>query len=231
MAEGSYDATVGQRVDDGVGRVPGFVNSYVVGEAGRYYLIDTGFSSRASRIRRAFERAGVPLSSITAMILTHYHVDHIRGASRLETLRHAPIACHSADAPVVEGRSPIPGSVWVRLFARTHPIPVRSALGEGESIGPFQVVHVPGHTPGSIALYHPQRRMMFSGDAVIEREGRVSLAASRYAWNFPQAIASLDHLRARSVELLLPGHGEPVRGDIGRRLTELRARYTSSSKP
>jgi glyoxylase-like metal-dependent hydrolase (beta-lactamase superfamily II) len=221
------DVLVGESVDEAVGRITGFVNCYVVRDPSGLFLIDTGFSSRAAPIRRAFERADIPFSQLTAILLTHRHVDHIRGAFRMETLSRARVCCHPSDAPVVEGKVPPPGPLWMRLFARSHPVPVQQMVKDGDRVGPFQVVHVPGHTPGSLAFYLPERKILFTGDAVLEHDGRLSLARAQYAWDFSQAVASIDRLRELPVEVVLPGHGKPVRRDIGAQLDALKSRVAA----
>jgi glyoxylase-like metal-dependent hydrolase (beta-lactamase superfamily II) len=221
MTEVGAAPTVGEAVGEGVGRIAGFVNSYVVRDASGTYLVDTGFSSRAAAIRRAFDVARLPLSTVTHILLTHWHPDHIGGASRVEAASRAVVACHPADAPVVEGKVPPPGPKWMRIFARPRPVAVGRPVQDGERLGPFRVWHLPGHTPGSVAFYLPERRALFTGDAVVERKGRLALGPTRYAWDVAKAHASLARLEGLPVEVLLPGHGDPVRGDVPSRLAAL----------
>lgn len=215
---------VGEAVADGVGRIPGFVNAYVVEDPTGTYLIDATMSRSAAPVRRAFERAGSTLASIGMVLLTHRHPDHVRGAAEVERVRHAVVACHSADAPYVDGRLPPPMGFLMRLFFRPRPVPVQRTLSDGESVGPFRVVLVPGHTPGEVAYYLPDRRILFSGDSVVERKGRLTLPAPRFASDIRQAVTSLETLRKLEIELLLPGHGVPVARDVASRLDELIAR-------
>lgn len=218
------NSAVGSEVAEGVGRIPGFVNAYVFQDASGRYLIDTTMSRRARPVVKAFERAGVPLSEVTAIVLTHRHVDHIGGAAFLDAIAPGKVACHVEDAPVVEGKQQVRLSWMMRLFARPRPVPVPTVLRDGDSVGPFRVVFVPGHTPGEIALYHPGRRLLFSGDSVVERHGAFTLPGVRFATDIGQAVRSLSLLRGLEVELLLPGHGQPVRQDVAGRLDELIAR-------
>ncbi|MGP8078753.1 MAG: MBL fold metallo-hydrolase [Thermoplasmata archaeon] len=199
---------------DGVGRVPGFVNSYTFAEGEETYLIDTGFSRRARPIVRAFEDAEVPLSRVGKVLLTHHHVDHMGGAAYLLGKTPAPLACHGDDAPFVDGRTKAPMSWLMRLFVRVHPAAVATVLKDGDRVGPLLVVHAPGHTPGEVVFFHPGRRILFSGDAVVEHHGRLTLPAAKFASSLEQAVRSLDRIRGLGAELLLPGHGVPVRKDL-----------------
>lgn len=201
---------VGEPVVDSVGRIPGFVNSYTLREGDEILLIDTGFSRKAKPIVRAFRNARVPLTRLGKVLLTHHHIDHMGGAAFLVQNSHALLACHADDAPFVDGREKTPMSLLMRLFVRIHPAPVATVLKEGDRVGPLLVVHVPGHTPGEVVFYDPARKILFSGDALVERNGHLSLPAPRYAANLDQAIRSLARLRELDVEVLLPGHGVPV---------------------
>lgn len=197
-------------VAEGIGRISGFVNCYTYADGEATYLIDTGFSAKAAPILRAFEAAGAPVSRLNRMLLTHHHVDHIGGAAFLLDKSKAPISCHGEDAPYVDGRRKAPMPGFMRLFVRSHPAPVATMLKDGDQIGSLMVIHTPGHTPGEVVFYHPQRKILFSGDAVVERSGRLTLPAPRFASNLPQAVQSLSRLRSLDVTLLLPGHGVPV---------------------
>jgi glyoxylase-like metal-dependent hydrolase (beta-lactamase superfamily II) len=220
MAAGAQ-STVGQPVSEGVGRIPGFVNSYTYREGDETYLIDTGFARRAKPIVRAFEHAGVPLAKVSKVLLTHHHVDHMGGAAYLLQNTHAPLSCHGDDAQFVDGRVKAPMPLLMRLFVRVHPAPVAVALKDGDRVGSLIVLHVPGHTPGEVALYHPTRKILFSGDSVVEQKGRLTLPGSNFASNMDQAVQSLARLRSLDVELLLPGHGVPVTTSVGSQLDDL----------
>ncbi len=218
---------IGERVDEGIGRIPGFVNAYVFEDPSGIYVVDTTISRSARPVRKAFDKASTPLSKIGTILLTHQHVDHVRGAARLKEESRAVVACHSADADVVEGKTPPRMSVLLRLFFRPPPVAVSRRLSDGDQVGPFRVVHLPGHTAGAVAFYHPERRILFSGDTVVERKGQLTLPAANFAADLPQAVQSLQLLKKLPVELLLPGHGVPVRKGFTEQLDALIARAPS----
>ncbi len=218
---GELHGIVGEPVSDGIGRVPGFVNSYTYREGEETYLIDTGFPRKAKPIVRAFQDAGVPLARVTKIALTHHHVDHMGGAAYLLEDTKAPLSCHVDDAPFVDGRSQARMPLLMRLFVRMHPAPVAVMLKEGDRVGSLSVVHLPGHTPGEIALYHPARRILFSGDSVVERKGALTVPGAKFAWDLPKAVESLARIRSLDVDLLLPGHGAPVTKNVGPLLDDL----------
>jgi glyoxylase-like metal-dependent hydrolase (beta-lactamase superfamily II) len=211
----------GAPVTDGIGRIPGFVNSYTLVDGEDVVLIDTGFSRKAKPIVRAFEAARVPLSQARKILLTHYHLDHMGGAAYLLQNTQAPVACHAEDVPYVDGRKKAPIPLLMRLFVRIHPAPVATVLNDGDQIGALQVLHTPGHTPGEVVFFHPIRKILFSGDAVVERSGKLTMAAPRYAADLRQAVDSLSEIRDLHAEILLPGHGVPVTRDVDSLLDDL----------
>jgi len=215
-------SVVGKPVIDGVGWIPGgFVNMYSFREGDETYLIDTGWSRKAKQILRAFRDANVPPASVGKVLLTHHHLDHMGGAACLREKMPAPLACHADDAPFVEGRAKARMPFLLRLFARVHPAPVTSVLKDGDQVGPLLVVHVPGHTPGEVAFYHPRRKLLFSGDSVVEHKGRFTMPAGKFATSLPQAVQSLSRLRALDVDVVLPGHGVPVTKRVANLLDDL----------
>ena len=213
--------TIGQSVAEGVGCIPGFVNSYTLEDGEQVYLVDTGFSSKAKAIVRAFRTADVPLDRVKKILLTHRHPDHMGGAAYLHSGTGAVVECQTEDAPYVDGRTKPPMSLLMRLFVRLHPVPVGVELKGGEIVGPLSVIFVPGHTAGEVAFYDSARKILFSGDSVVEHDGHLALPAPRYATNVRQAVDSLNRLKALEIELLLPGHGQPVRKDVAGLLEEL----------
>jgi glyoxylase-like metal-dependent hydrolase (beta-lactamase superfamily II) len=102
---------------------------------------------------------------VTAIVLTHCHFDHLAAAAGLAEKTGAPLLAHSLDAPFVSDRV----GTGAALFAMegTAPSPDRE-LEDGDVIQgagfELEVVHTPGHTPGSISLLSEGR--LFSGDLI-----------------------------------------------------------------
>ena len=95
-----------------------------------------------------------------------------------------------------------------------------------EAPGGLQVLHAPGHTPGSIALYQPERRVLFCGDVFFNKnpmtgkEG-LQLSLPLFTLNLAQARESAQRLAALPVEVLCFGHGEPILKGAGERVQAL----------
>ncbi|MDR0455276.1 MAG: MBL fold metallo-hydrolase [Treponema sp.] len=134
------------------------------------------------------------------ILLTHGHFDHIGAVSALAAeygkrrMGACKIAIHGADTEW-EGMPP-PDIV----------------LAEGDAIGPFTVLHLPGHTPGSIGLWDKKAGILFSGDTLFcGAYGRTDFPGGNEA----QIFASLKRLFALDSGIqVYPGHGPAT--SIGR---------------
>jgi glyoxylase-like metal-dependent hydrolase (beta-lactamase superfamily II) len=118
------------------------------------------------------------------------------------------------------------------LIEKIKPIPavkVDLALAEGEVIpatGGYIVVHAPGHTPGSMCLYHAERRILISSDALFNMNpftGKKGLIVppGLVTADLPQALDSVRKLAGLEVEVLLCGHGDPILEKAGERIKKL----------
>ncbi len=83
-------------------------------------------------------------------------------------------------------------------------------LEDGDNIGGFQVIAVPGHTDGSLALWRPQDRVLISGDALLtDRHGAELAPRQSAAADYAQTLKSAAALGQLGYQYLLPGHGRP----------------------
>ena len=107
-------------------------------------------------------------------------------------------------------RSPSRG----RLFASvTRPPSVIHPVEDGDVLpllGGLRVVHTPGHTPGSICLYAPRDRLLFTGDVLQRRRGRVVAASRIYSDDHAAARASIRRLAELDVATIVFSHYPPL---------------------
>jgi glyoxylase-like metal-dependent hydrolase (beta-lactamase superfamily II) len=201
------------KVADGIDKVDGIrvANAYLVTIPDGLMLVDSGMPGSAKRILASVERQAAPPRQLRSVVLTHCDIDHAGSAAELKRLTGAQVAIHALDAPVLSGKQqPQKGGRAMRLLSRLfrlQPVTPDVLLQDGDTIGGFRVLHVPGHTAGSIALYRDDG-VVFSGDALLsDMHGRVLPPNPRLSLDPAQASASADKIRALGITVLLPGHG------------------------
>lgn len=208
-------AWLGVEIADGVVSLGARVgHAYLVDAGDGPVLVDTGMRGSARRVLRSIERAGLRPADVRTIVLTHCDLDHIGSAAALRRATGAAVAIHELDAPVVRGETPPQkgGRVMAALFrlAGFRPFTPDRLLRDGDVVGGLGVLHVPGHTPGSIALVR-EDGVVCSGDALLaDRHGHVRPPDPRLAWDPARAEASAEPIRAACTRLLLPGHGAPA---------------------
>ncbi len=192
---------------------------YLLSGEGGMLLIDAGLRGEERllwRKMRALRR-----DDLRAIFITHAHLDHAGAARAIHAGTGAPIFVHEADAGALQRGETHIGTVrsWGRLLAPFLPVaekllgmpPTRAdafmADGERFEIGDLavQVVHTPGHTPGSCTLIVNEEHA-FVGD-LISGQGKPH-AQRYYAHDWTQLAASVTRLLALPrVHWLYPGHG------------------------
>jgi glyoxylase-like metal-dependent hydrolase (beta-lactamase superfamily II) len=131
------------------------------------------------------------------------------------------------DLPGVEGTGPVHAPLFVRVLFKRHKVKAENSLSDGSTVGPFTVIHLPGHTPGSVAYYHKARSLLFTGDALITgHSGRLNLSKPSYNYDYQGATASLVKLSGLTPSAILPGHGAPVVAGATKALAEAIQRLT-----
>lgn len=125
-------------------------------------------------------------------------------------------------APVFEDwERPIHERVSADLPDVAPPVTVLHELHDGEVLdfgGGAQVLAIPGHTEGSIAIHLPQHGVLFTGDTIAD-VGTVMLGA--FNQDKARTVASVRRLAALDVETACFGHGDPIASGAGARIREM----------
>jgi glyoxylase-like metal-dependent hydrolase (beta-lactamase superfamily II) len=179
---------------------PWETNAYLVwdGTSPDALVVDPGMGAAAPLMARVTEH-GLRLHVIAN---SHGHIDHIFDDAPLMRASGAPLAIHPDDAHRLEGRN--------NYGFELEPVIATRDLRENEQvvIGDlvFDVLHLPGHTEGSVCLYEERRGLLLSGDVLFAGAfGRTDLPGG----SDEQMVASLARL-AREIPpatRVLPGHG------------------------
>ena len=204
----------------------GIGRAYLYLEADSLTLIDTGLAGSADRILAAIEALGRRPQDLRQVVVTHHHRDHAGSLADVVERTDAQVLVHAIDAPVVRGDAPPPvpagiGALLARRAQPAKPARVDRELQDGDEIdldGRATVVHVPGHTAGSIALYLPARRLLFAGDAATGVLG-VGAPAGPFGMfneNASQVKDSFRKLAALDFDVACFGHGKPLDRDASR---------------
>ena len=178
-------------------------NIYLVGDT----AIDAGTGFNFSRLRDILRVLKLELGDIKEVVNTHGHFDHVGGDGYF---LNAKVAIHEADAPVVE-KGDSQASVADFFDGKLVPRTVHRRLKDGDMVkaGAYelQVVHTPGHSPGSICLLDKKTGTLFSGDTIFaDSVGRTDLPGSDPA----KLVESIQKLKKLGVKRIFPGHGNPV---------------------
>ena len=238
-----------QQVSPGLARVStGFVNVYFIGDPdGRWAVVDTGLPGFAAAIIEKAERRFGPRSRPEAIFLTHGHFDHSSNALTLADHWGVPVYAHRLELPYLTGRSDYPppdptvgGAIGMlsRLMPaggrdlgtrlRALPLDRTPAAAEHEEgdlpgLEGWRWLHTPGHSPGHVAFFHRQDRVLLAGDAVatVDMDSYVALATSRqevatggapFICDWGQYAHSLWRVADLGPQILACGHGIPMQG-------------------
>jgi glyoxylase-like metal-dependent hydrolase (beta-lactamase superfamily II) len=156
------------------------------------------------------------------LILTHKDTDHCFGMNEIKQ-HGATVIAHEHSAKVIAEESDLSKNAIAMRIRETYSEDVLgnavlsrpeqiithdTTLNLGEEI---QILSIPGHTPGDIAVYHPRSKVLFAGDAILEgmdpyiRQDSISIKT----W-----IENLERLKELDIEWILPGHGALSKPDI-----------------
>ena len=162
------------------------------------------------------------LQALRRIVVTHSHYDHVGSLLALKQAVAAQVLAHRDEVPFLTQakRIPRPAGVPGVLFWLSEPlfrapaIAVDQVLLDGSMIEGtgLQVVHTPGHTPGHICLYHAGRKALFTGDGLVNNQGKLSGPVPFFSSDIKQARASLTRLAELDIETFYFAHGETMRG-------------------
>lgn len=180
-------------------------NTYLIDGSARV-LIDPGHMRLFGHVESSLEKLGLEIGDIDLVIATHCHPDHVEALKLFE--KHGTVfAVHEMDWRLARemGR-------YLGASLEFDSYPPGFFLGEGDlavkDFG-FRIIHTPGHSPGSVSLYWPEQKALFTGDVIFRGGlGRTDLPGGHGA-TLKESIKRLSRLE---VDTLLPGHGDIIEG-------------------
>jgi glyoxylase-like metal-dependent hydrolase (beta-lactamase superfamily II) len=237
-------------------------NAYAIAAGDGVVLVDTGLHEPGSmrQLELALDQASLNIELVRLVVCTHAHSDHYGQAAPIMERSGAPLWMHPKHEHMTKAAED-PQRAFERRFeiARQSGVPADalSAYKQARSgekfgiaeivmpdrdllpgvevetdLGTWQVYETPGHAPSHVVLHQPERGLLLSGDHLL---GRVSLYYD-YGYTRDPAgefLNSLDVVDGLDVQLVLAGHGRPVRDaraltaanrrTIGERIERIRA--------
>jgi len=172
-------------------------------------LIDTGLPWQGKGIIRELAAMGVQPRDIKQILLTHYDVDHIGNAALLQEATGAKLWASETEIPYIRGDRPRPGfKKYLPYLLRVRRPEKLNAYVPGESIGGVKAEPTPGHTPGHVCLLY--KDVLFAGDLVENKNGRLRPYPAAWNWNGPVLRESIKTVAALPFRLVCPAHGLPI---------------------
>ena len=225
------------------------VAAYLVDTPDGITLIDAGLPGHWRDLHKALTEIGKTPSDIRGLVLTHGDSDHIGFAERLRRDFDVPVFVHTADAHRTRtGEKPKVATPPMRFgsaigfFAyalrknglRTKYVREVIEVDDGDVLdlpGAPEIIGMPGHSPGSVAVHVPVVDAVFVGDALTTRHvltGAAGPQPAPFTDDPVLALESLDRLRDVQASWVLPGHGTPWHGSPADAARAVRAAAAAS---
>jgi glyoxylase-like metal-dependent hydrolase (beta-lactamase superfamily II)/predicted ester cyclase len=220
-----------ERVAEGVWLVRGgfplkTMNVYLLeDEGGGVTMFEAGIKAMVSGLAAA----AASLGGLNRIVLGHAHAAHRGAAPGLGV----PTFCHPADRIDAEGDGGAHYFDFSNVSAPARwtiprllplwdggPVQIAGTVEEGDDVSGFKVVHIPGHSPGQIALWRESDRVALTADCFYTldpgtgRHGPPRVPLYGFNHDTAQARASIRKVAALEPAVAWPGHADPVAGDV-----------------
>lgn len=201
------------------------MNVYFIRDGTGVTMFDAGIAEMKKHVLAATRELG----GLTRVILSHAHVDHRGVAPSVDV----PVLCHPderADAEADGGRryqdlsklSIPPRWVYPSLmsFWDGGPVKITDTIEEGADVAGFEIISVPRHSPGLIALWRQKDRLALVSDCFYTLnpqtglKGKPRVAHEAFNLDTEQARASMRKLAAMEPAAAWPGHADPLVGNV-----------------
>lgn len=203
----------------------GHVHAFLLDDGHELTLIDALYDADANLILEEIKAMGRQPSDLKHVIATHAHRSHIGGIASLQKMGSARVYAHEWEIGIIEGaRKATRVSLWPKAPLKAYklqfglaigfddhvPCSVDQPLKEADHVGPLTIVSTPGHTPGCLSFYWPEKKALFVGDVMVTWP-RVEAGWAGLTLDMRQNVASVGKLSDfGDVEIVGVGHGEPI---------------------
>ena len=212
-----------------LGRGGGSLHVVLTWDEENLMLIDAGVPGQTEELVKGIVELGFKPENLTHLVITHQDFDHIGCVADLRKL--APkmsVIAHAEEAPYIDGRRlPIKlearlakydelpeagkasADAWKEMYEKT-PVQITQEVHDGEVYdvcGGVEFVHVPGHTPGHIAVYLEKSKIIVCGDAANIAEGKIAGSNPVHTHDMELAKKSLAKITDYDLKGLVAYHG------------------------
>ncbi len=198
----------------------GFVNMYLFADEDGWTLVDTGRPRDPHLVFATLEKLGQKPKDLKRILITHADYDHTGGLAAIQKKSEATVFASLATKPyLLSGKSPnhLPALMQtiVNTFFKFDPIPedVIQPISDGDVLaylGGIQVMQTRGHTLDHHAFYNPATGVLFAGDALNTKNGRINSSPKRMTAKQDLATLSAIKLLELAPATLACGHGTPL---------------------
>lgn len=192
-------------------------NVYLWIDQSNLFLVDTGMPRDMKAIDKYLLSLGLRLSDISRIFLTHADIDHVGGAYAIQSASGAAVFAGAETCEhLAAGSSPhhLPTLMqWIsKPFSRYRPIDSNAlrTLADGDEIDQWQAISTPGHTSDHHSFWFPAQGILFAGDALYNRGGKLQLGRKFMTANAQMAAASAMTLLKLTPAVIACGHGPPI---------------------
>jgi glyoxylase-like metal-dependent hydrolase (beta-lactamase superfamily II) len=236
---------------------PASVNVYLLRDNNEFTIIDTGWGSPESieSLEAQLTEINVNIQAIKRVILTHFHLDHLGLMGKFKEWNRAIIGIHMNELELMKVRYNAGDTYWPMtdrflktngapdsmLIPANHPLATPVFLtnpdivfkgGEELQVGEYclRIINTPGHTPGHLSLYEPQKKFLISGDVLLPTIITNAAPHVKQMHNPIQLyLNSLRNLKEMDIDLVLPGH-EYVFSGHRKRIDEIAEHYRQKTE-
>ena len=216
------------------------VNLIMIGQpGGSWVLVDAGMPKSGDEIIKvAEERFGVD-NPPSAIVLTHGHFDHVGSIVDLILEWNVPVYAHPMEFPFLTGEQAYPepdtsveGGMLAKIssFYPNEPVNIQEALqmlppdGTVPNLPGWEWIHVPGHSPGQVAFFRKEDRLLISGDAfvTVQQDSMYKVLVQKkelcgppvyLTTNWEEAYQSVKRLAGLDPNTAITGHGTAMEGE------------------
>ena len=228
-----------------------YVLPYMIKGGGDTVLVDCGWNTDSAykALEDGMKEHGSHPTEINKLVITHVHPDHYGMSGRLKQLSSCDVVIHEKDAEVINARyfaprglmqemgkfmeangvpamdSPGMAGGSMNMLDRVSPVPADTEVKGGEVIKvgdfDFEIIWTPGHSPGHICLYEPNRKVLITGDHILPTiTPNVSINTQTHGSPLGDYMRSLKLLEDLDVDYVLPAHEFDIK-ELKKRVIEI----------